>query len=118
MGVFYDTTSSPCLEIVEEKYEQMDDVPITSATEKIGPCMHTDSSQVKSVSVFDYMEYLFMWTELYCLRMSNRPTFKQNFQKYYDVKNKTCSTYKYPGILISSTVGYIKHCILTESIET
>ena len=65
MGVFYDTMSSPCLEIVKETYEQMDDVPITSATEKIVPCMHTDSSQVKSVSVFDYIEYLFTWTELY-----------------------------------------------------
>ena len=108
MGVFDDTTSSPCLEIVEEMFEQMDDVPITSATEKIVPCTHTDSSQVKFVSVFLYVEYFFTWTELYCLRKSNRPTFKQNFQKYYDVRNKKCFTYKYPGILISSTVGYIK----------
>ena len=108
MGVFDDTTSSPCLEIVKETYEQMDHVAITSATEKIVPCTHTDSSQVKSVSVFLYIEYLFMWAELYCLRKSNRPTFKQNCQKYYDVRNKKCLTYKYPGIHISSTVGHIK----------
>ena len=109
-GVFDDTTTSPCLEIVEEMYQEMDKVSITSATEKSVHFMYIDRSQVKSVSVCDYIQYLIMWTEINCLR--KRHTLKQKCQNYSHILNERSHRFKCAGmssdILISLTVGCLK----------
>ena len=68
MGVFDDTTTSPCVEIAEETYQDMDDVVITTAKETSVDYTYIDSSQVKSIAVCDYIRYLIMWSEMNCFR--------------------------------------------------
>ena len=67
MGVWHDTTESPCLEIVEEMFEPIDDVFITHAIEQNELSKCFDSTKVKLTSVDDYVRYLINWTLLNCL---------------------------------------------------
>ena len=70
MGGWYDITESPCLEIIEDMYESIDDVVITHTDEDKVFSTCIDSTEVKVNSVYDYTEFLMNWTELKCFRMS------------------------------------------------
>ena len=76
MGVWHDTTKSPCLEIIEDMYETIDDVLITHAAKEKILSMCIDSTEVKVNFVYDYIEYLINWTELKCFRRSKKDTLK------------------------------------------
>ena len=81
MGIFDDTTTSPCVEIVEETYQEMGDVLITTTKETSVDYRYIDRSQVKSIAVYDYIQYLIMWSEMNYFR--KRQTIRQKCQEYF-----------------------------------
>ena len=76
IGVWHDTTKSPCLEIIEDMYETIDDVLIAHAAKDKVLSVCIDSTEVKVNSVYDYIEYLISWTEFKCFRRSKRDILK------------------------------------------
>ena len=99
MGVWHDTSKSPCLEIIGDMYEPMDDVFITCATENQVLSMCIDSTEMKCNFVYDYIQYLVNWTELKCFRRSKTDTLKRVMhKKFSNVVNKRSSRYKYSEI--------------------
>ena len=109
MGVWHDTNESPCLEIIEDMYEPMDDVFITCATKNqiLSTCI--DSTETELNSVYDYVQYLVNWTEVKCFRRSKTDTLKRVMhKKISNVVNKRSSRYKYCKMIISSALDFIK----------
>ena len=109
MGVWHNTSKSPCLEIIEDMYEPMDDVFITHAAENQVLSMCIGSTEMKLNSLYGFVQYLVNWTELKCFRRSKTDTLKRVMRKKFsNVINKRSSRYKYSEMIISSTLGFIK----------
>ena len=109
MGVWHNSSESPCLETIEDMYEPINDVFTTRATENqvLSACI--DSTEMKLNSVYDYVQYLVNWTELKCFRRSKTDTLKRVMhKKFSNLINKRSSRYKYSKMIKSSTLGFIK----------